>query len=179
MFKNVLVLSGSPRKRGNSDSLCDQFMNGAEEAGHQTEKIFLRDRKINYCIGCNACQRNGGICVHKDDMTEILEKMIAADVIVLAAPVYFYSMDAQMKTLIDRTYARHMEIQSKKVYLIVTGGGDAEHYFDTAIAGLRGFVICLPDAKEKGIICGIGVSEPGDVNGTPAIEKAYEMGRTV
>jgi multimeric flavodoxin WrbA len=96
MARKVLVLSASPRKGGNSDLLCDQFMRGAKEAGNQTEKIFLRDKKINYCIGCGVCQGKGGKCVQKDDMAEVLDKMIAADVIVMATPVYFYTMNAQM-----------------------------------------------------------------------------------
>lgn len=104
MSKKVLVLSASPRRGGNSDILCDQFMRGAEEAGHQAEKIFLRDKEINYCVACDSCLNNDGICASKDDMAEIMDKMIEADVIVMATPVYFYTMDAQMKTVIDRTY---------------------------------------------------------------------------
>ena len=100
MSKNILILSGSPRKGGNSDILCDRFMEGARESGHRAEKVFLRDKNIGYCIGCEACHQNNGVCVQKDDMAGILEKMIAADVIVMATPVYFYTMDAQMKTLI-------------------------------------------------------------------------------
>ncbi|BBB92552.1 MAG TPA: flavodoxin family protein [Methylomusa anaerophila] len=93
MSKTVLILSSSPRRGGNSDLLCDQFMLGAKEAGNKAEKIFLRDKKINYCVGCEACQGNVGNCVQQDDMTEILEKMITADVVVMATPVYFYTMD--------------------------------------------------------------------------------------
>jgi multimeric flavodoxin WrbA len=89
MSKKVLVLSASPRRGGNSDLLCDQFMLGAEEAGHQVEKIFLRDKQINYCFACDSCQGNGGICAHDDDMAQVLDKMIAADVLVMATPVYF------------------------------------------------------------------------------------------
>jgi len=104
MSKKVLVLSGSPRKGGNSDILCDQFMLGAEEAGNQAEKIFLRDKEINYCVACDTCKRNGDICNQDDDMAEVLDKMIAADVIVMATPVYFYTMNAQMKTLIENRH---------------------------------------------------------------------------
>ena len=106
MSKNILILSGSPRRGGNSDILCDRFMEGARESGHRAEKVFLRDKNIGYCIGCEACHQNNGVCVQKDDMAEILGKMIAADVIVMATPVYFYTMDAQMKTLIDYLYAK-------------------------------------------------------------------------
>ncbi len=80
MSKKVLVLSTSPRQGGNPDMLCDQFMLGAKEAGNQAEKIFLRDKKINYCVGCYACNGEAN-CIQQDDMAEVLEKMIAADVI--------------------------------------------------------------------------------------------------
>ena len=88
MSKKVLVLSASPRKGGNSDLLCDQFMLGAKEAGNQAEKIFLRGKKINCCVGCYACKGRGN-CAQQDDMAEVLENMIAADVIVMATPVNF------------------------------------------------------------------------------------------
>jgi multimeric flavodoxin WrbA len=114
MAKKVLILSASPRKGGNSDLLCDQFLLGAEESGNEAEKIFLRNRKINHCLACGACQSNGGKCMQKDDMAEMLDKMIAADVLVMATPVYFYSMNGQMKTLIDRTYARYTRIRDKE-----------------------------------------------------------------
>ena len=111
MSKNIVILTGSPRKGGNSDLLCDQFMLGAKEAGHGVEKIYLSDKRINHCSACGACQGNGGRCVQQDDMAEVLDKMIRADVIVMATPVYFYTMNGQMKTLIDRTYARYTEDQ--------------------------------------------------------------------
>lgn len=72
-MKNVLILSGSPRRNGNSDLLCDEFFRGAEDAGNQVEKIFVRDKKIGYCNACYGCRKNGK-CVIKDDMAEILEK---------------------------------------------------------------------------------------------------------
>ncbi len=112
MSKKVLVLSASPRRGGNSDLLCDQFMKGAQEVGHEVEKIFLKDKKINYCMGCGTCYNGKKSCPQKDDMAEVLEKMIAADVIVMATPVYFYTMAAQMKTLIDRTCSSYTEIKS-------------------------------------------------------------------
>lgn len=115
MSKKVLILSGSPRRNGNSDILCNEFKKGAEESGNEVEKIFLRDKNINYCTGCYACSKVGK-CVQKDDMAEILQKMIDADVIVMSTPVYFYTMDGQMKTLIDRTVARYTKITNKEFY---------------------------------------------------------------
>ena len=91
MSKKVLILSSSPRRNGNSDHLCNEFMRGAAEAGHQVEKILLKDKHINYCTGCSVCSMYGKPCPQKDDAAEVVEKMIAADVIVMATPVYFYT----------------------------------------------------------------------------------------
>ena len=96
MNKKVLILSASPRREGNSDTLCNEFLRGAKEAGHDAEKIFLRDKKINYCTGCGLCNDNGYTdCSQKDDATEIIEKMVQADVIVMATPVYFYTKPSE------------------------------------------------------------------------------------
>jgi multimeric flavodoxin WrbA len=178
MGKKVLILSGSPRKGGNSDFLCDQFMQGAKEAGNEAEKIFIRDRKINYCVACDAC-RGTGKCVHQDDMAEILEKMIAADVIVMASPVYFYTLDAQLKTLIDRTVARYTEITGKELYFIITAADTSIPMMQRTIECFRGFAACLNGAKEKGIIYGVGAWNAGEIKHTKAVQEAYEMGQNV
>lgn len=89
MSKKVLILSGSPRKGGNSDLLCDEFMRGAQDGGNTVEKIRVVEKKIAPCIGCYYCDKNGGKCVQPDDMAELLQKMIDADVLVLASPRVF------------------------------------------------------------------------------------------
>ena len=93
MNKKVLIISGSPRKGGNSDLLCDEFMRGALESGNEVEKIRVAEKKISFCSACYYCRQSGGVCAKKDDMADILQKVIDADVIVLASPVYFYSID--------------------------------------------------------------------------------------
>ncbi len=178
MSKKVLVLSASPRKGGNSDQLCDQFMLGAKEAGNLTEKIFLRDKKIGYCTGCGSCVASHN-CVQKDDMAEVLEKMIAADVIVMATPVYFYTMNGQMKTMIDRTCPRYTEISNKEIYFIVTAADSKKQAMERTLEGFRGFTSLLSGAKEKGIIYGTGAWNMGDIIGSKAMVQAHEMGKTV
>ncbi len=178
MSKNVLVLSSSPRRNGNSDLLCDQFITGAEEAGNIAEKVFLRDKKINYCTGCGFCFENGK-CSQKDDMAELLEKMIAADVIVMATPVYFYTMCGQMKTLIDRTCARYREIKNKDFYVIVTAAVDSKLAMDRTLEEFRGFTGLLDNAKEKGVIYGIGAWNKGDVKEMPVMQEAFQMGMAI
>ena len=133
MSKKVLILSGSPRKGGNSDILCDEFARGAMEAGHEVEKIRVAEKKIGYCRACYAC-RGTGVCAIKDDMTEVLQKMIDADVLVLASPIYFYSIDAQLKALIDRTVARWLEVKNKEFYYIVTAADEALASADTTLS---------------------------------------------
>ena len=177
MAKKVLVLSASPRKGGNSDLLCDQFMLGATDAGHQVEKIFLRDKRIGHCTACDACQGNGGRCVQQDDMAEILDRMIRADVIVMATPVYFYTMNGQMKTLIDRTYARYTEIIDKEFYFIMTAAVKRKDLLERTLESFRGFTSCLGRAREKGVIQGTGAWNLGDIKGSPAMTQAYEMGK--
>ena len=178
MSKRGLILSSSPRKHGNSNTLCDRFMEGAIEANHQVEKVVLAEKKINYCTGCYACKKNGR-CAQKDDMAQILDSMAAADVIVLATPVYFYTMCAQMKTVIDRTVARYTKISGKDFYFIVTAAVTSKAALERTIEGFRGFTSCLPGAKEKGIVYGTGAWEIGDILTRPAMKQAYEMGKAL
>lgn len=179
MCKKILILSGSPRTGGNSDILCDEFQRGAEERGHYVEKIRVASKDVHPCIACYHCRENGGECVFKDDMAEILQKMIEADVLVLASPVYFYSIDAQLKAVIDRTVARWLEVKNKEFYYIVTMADEEASSADTTLACFRGYADCVTGAVEKGVIIGSGVYEPGTVKQTPAMEKAYEMGKNV
>jgi multimeric flavodoxin WrbA len=178
MSKKILILSSSPRKHGNSNALCDRFMEGAIESSHQVEKVVLAEKKINYCTGCYAC-RSKGLCAQKDDMAQILDSMIAVDVIVLATPMYFYTMCAQMKTAIDRTVARYTEIINKDFYFIVTAADSNKAALERTIEGLRGFTSCLPGAKEKGIVYGAGAWEIGDILTSRAMKQAYEMGKAL
>lgn len=176
MKKHILVISSSPRQNGNSDVLCDQFIHGAQKVGHQVEKIPLRDVNIHYCTGCGTCYRAGKPCVQKDDMGPILQKMIAVDVIVMATPVYFYTMCAQMKMLIDRTCSRYTEIRNKEFYFIVTAADGNKQALERTIEGFRAFTSCLDGAEEKGVVYGTGVWNIGDIQKSDAMKDAYEMG---
>lgn len=177
MKKKILIIAGSPRIGGNSDTLCDQFMDGARSSGHEVEKIYLSKQSIHYCIGCNACQ-NTHICFQKDDMQSIIEKMKEAKVIVLATPVYFYSMSAQMKTMIDRSVPAYLQLVDKEFYFIATAAEPKEE-IERTIDSLRGFTDCLPNAVVKGIVYGGNAWNIGDIKEQSAMEVAYQMGRSV
>ncbi len=178
MSKTVLILSASPRKGGNSDTLCDQFRDGAMEANHRVDKVFLAEKEINYCRGCYAC-KGSGKCAQEDDMAHILDSMIKADVIVMATPVYFYTMCAQMKTLIDRTVARYREIPGKEFYFILAAADSSKPAMARTIEGFRAFTSLLRGAKEKGVVYGTGAWEIGDIKTSRAMKEAYEMGQAV
>lgn len=178
MNRKILILSGSPRKGGNSDILCDEFMRGARESGNEVEKIRVAEMNIGFCRACYACRENG-VCAIKDDAAEILQKMIDADVLVLASPVYFYSIDAQLKALIDRTVARWTEIKNKELYYIMTAADSEAEAMETTLACFRGYADCISGAKEMGIIYGTGVYKKGEVCATKAMREAYETGLEV
>ena len=163
MTKKVLILSSSPRRGGNSDTLCNEFMRGAIESGNEAEKVFLRDKTIHYCTGCSTCSLHGKPCPQKDDAAEIIEKMVAADVIVMATPVYFYTMSAQMKTLIDRCCGLYTEMKNKEFYFIVTAAEDDRKLMERTVDTFQGFLDCLENPTIKGVVYGLSlihISEP-------------------
>lgn len=177
-MKKVLILSSSPRRGGNSDRLCDEFMRGATEAGHKAEKIFLRDKTVNYCTGCGVCG-SGKPCPQKDDAAGIVDKMVAADVIVMATPVYFYTMSAQMKTLIDRCCGRYTEMSDKTFYFIATAADGNRKNMLRTIDTFQGFLDCLDNPATGGSILATGVWQAGDVEHSPAMAEAYRMGKNI
>ena len=126
MSKRILVLSTSPRIGGNSETLADVFIKGAEEAGHETKKICLYDKKIEFCKGCLGCQTTGK-CILRDDAERIIAQMKAMDVLVFATPIYFYEMSGQMKTLLDRTNPLFpAEYEFRDIYLLATSADEAK-----------------------------------------------------
>lgn len=179
MNKKVLIISASPRKGGNSDTLCEQFMKGAVEAGNLVEKLRLSELKIDYCSACYACKKLGH-CIKQDDMQLVLDKMAESDVIVLATPVYFYTMSAQLKTMIDRTLggAKNPHLRNKEFYIIVTAA-DSKAEMERTVDGIRGYLECLPGAKEMGVIYGAGAWQLGDILQNPAMQEAYTAGKNV
>ena len=162
MSKKVLIISSSPRRGGNSDLLCDEFLKGAKEAGHDAEKIFLKDKKINYCEDCGTCYKNNKPCVQKDDMKEILDKMLEADVIVMATPV-----------------TKYLEIKNKDFYFIATAATEDEKEMVRTIDGFRGFLDCLEDVREKGVILAHSVWNKEEVKDKKYMQDAYNLGLNV
>ena len=103
-MKKILVIVGGGRPRGNTAQLVDAFIRGAQEAGHQVEKVSLLQTEVKGCLGCNAC-RYGKPCVQKDGFQGVADKILAADLIAFASPLYFWTISSRLKALIERFYA--------------------------------------------------------------------------
>lgn len=110
-------------------------------------------------------------------MTEVLQKMLDADVIVLSSPVYFYSISAQLKAVIDRFVARWLEFKNKEFYYIMASAENETTTMDCTLECFRGFAACLEGSKEMGMNYEKGVYGCAEINGTPFIQQAYQMGK--
>ena len=179
MNKKVLILSSSPRKGGNSETLAAAFANGALEAGNLVETVHLREKNYGFCRGCLACQKLGH-CVIRDDAVEVTAKMHDADVLVFATPVYYYSVSGQLKTMLDRANPLFgSDYAFTEAYLLATAAEDGRSTFDGAKKAVQGWVDCFSRCTLAGTVFAGGVNGVGDIAGRPALEQAQRMGRGV
>ena len=174
---NILILSGSPRKGGNTDLLVEAFVKGASQK-HHVEVVSVHDNMVNPCMGCNACFKSkDNTCVQKDDMQTIYDKMGHADMLVIASPVYFYGLSAQLKAVIDRC---HNPIRDtfpiKKMALLLVGAATLPELFDSILAQCQ---LCLNFFKleDAGRVLVRGVKDKGDIKNTNALNEAFELGQ--
>ena len=176
---NILILSGSPRKGGNTELLVEAFVKGASQK-HHVEVVSVHDYKVNPCMGCNACFKSeSNSCVQKDDMPLIYEKMAVADMLVIASPVYFYGLSAQLKAVIDRFHNPIRDTYHiKKTALLLVGAASLPELFDSILAQYR---LCLNFFKleDVGRVLVRGVKDKGDIQNTEAIQKANELGLNI
>ena len=178
-MKKVVVITTSMRAGSNSQVLAEQFAEGAKAAGNEVEFISLRGKEIKFCVGCLACQKLGA-CVIKDDANDIMAKVLEADVVCWATPIYYYEMSGQMKTLIDRMNAMYpKDYKFRDIYLLTTAAEDEAETPKRAEAGLSGWIDCYSKSRLVGtLFCG-GVTMPRDIEGNGKLQEAYEMGKNV
>jgi multimeric flavodoxin WrbA len=176
---NILILSGSPRKGGNTELLVEAFAKGASQK-HHVEVVSVHDYKVNPCMGCNACFKNkANVCVQNDDMSLIYEKMSRADMLVIASPVYFYGLSAQLKAVIDRFHNPIRDtFRLKKMALLLVGAATLPELFDSILAQYR---LCLNFFKleDVGHVLVRGVKDKGDIRNTDALQEAFHLGSNV
>ena len=178
-MKKVVVISTSLRAGSNSQQLAEQFAEGAKAAGNEVEFITLRGKEIKFCVGCLACQKLGA-CVINDDVNDIMAKVLEADVVCWATPIYYYEMSGQMKTLIDRMNAMYpKDYKFRDVYLLATATEDEEYVPERAETGLTGWIDCYPKSRLAGtLFCG-GVPMPHSIDGNSKLKEAYELGKNI
>ena len=177
-MSKITILVGSPRKDGNTERLVDAFIKGTG-SNNTIEVISVTDHKVNSCIGCNSCfMREGHECFQNDDMVKIYSKMKEADVVIIASPVYFYGISAQLKAVIDRLHTpMRNEFHVKKLGLILVGAAQLPELFD---AILKQYELILKFFKlaDAGKVLIRGVREKVDLK-EEDLELAYLFGKSM
>lgn len=176
-MKNILVISTSLRPRSNSHALAEAFADGARAAGGNVEVVSLRDKRIEFCRGCLACQKTGR-CVINDDAPGIVGKMHDADVIAFATPIYYYEMCGQMKTLLDRANPLFGgDYRFTDIYMLSSAADEGPSVPERAVAGLTGWIDCFERARLRETVFAGGVTDQGEIEGHPALREAFETGK--
>lgn len=180
MVKTILIFKGSPREHGNSSCLAEKAAEGARAAGAEVESFILHRMDIRPCDACDTCQETG-ICVLKDDMQSLYPKLRKAEAIIIASPIYWFTMSAQTKLFIDRWYALESPqgnaLKGKQFGILLTYG-DSDPYNSGAVNAIRTFQDMLRyiGGNLNGIVYGTAMDE-GDVQKQPGLlDRAYQLG---
>ena len=134
---NILIVQGSPHKNGTTHAMTEAFLSGVDQTRHAVETIWLGEKKVAPCLGCEYCRNHDGLCVHGDDMAELLPNVLASDLVVFVTPIYYFGFSAQLKAFIDRFYAVNTRLRAqteKKAILLCAGGGKEEWIPDGILA---------------------------------------------
>ncbi len=173
----IVILQGSPNKKGSTDILTEEFTRGAREAGHEVRRFDLTDLTIHPCTGCVACGYEGP-CVQKDDNRIVRASMLDADMVVFATPLYYYGMSAQMKTVVDRFCSYNSSITGRhmKSALLTVAWNSDDWTFDALESHYQTLVRYL-DFEDCGMVLGRGCGSPSMTKRSPYPKMAYELGR--
>lgn len=178
----VLVIIGA-KKNGNTDKLVKRFIEGAVSAGHEVDTEYLFTKKdVHGCIDCQSCKRNGGVCVWKDDLAPMLEKVLAADVLVFASPVYYFSISSQLKMFMDRTYAIIEKIRDKKFYFIATAEGPSDTFEEDlkrVVEPIQGWIDCFEGMRFEKMIHCFDMGTIQDITKSDAWQEALMIGASI
>lgn len=173
----IVILQGSPNKSGSTSILTESFTQGATEAGHMVERIDISSKKIKACTGCVACGYNGP-CVQKDDNEQIKEAILSADMIVLATPLYYFGMSAQLKTVVDRFCAYNSSINRKNMKsALLTVAWNADDWTFAALEAHYRTLVKYLNFQDAGMVLGKGCGSPSMTNSTGYPKMAYKLGR--
>lgn len=180
-MKNILLLHSSPRKNGNSNALAESFIAGAQAAGHKVQRINIGQADIHPCIACEYCRTHNQQCRFNDAMQEIAAAVLTADCVVMAAPLYFYGLPAQLKAAIDRFYVfgPQYPIRGKETALLMTAADTTLSSFDGAVKNYELALIDYLKWQDRGRILVPGVYDSEDIKNNPALDKAYQLGLAI
>lgn len=175
-MSKIVVLSGSPRKNGNTELLVSSFIEGAQ-INNDVEVISIREYHVNPCIGCNACRNNSEKkCFQNDDMKTIFNKLSDADILVIASPVYFYGISAQLKAIIDRFHSpERKQIGINGLVMLLVGADTIPDLFDS-IQSQYQLTLNYFHLKNYGVITVGGVEEKAAIKGNAKLKDAYSLG---
>lgn len=173
----ILVLEGSPNKKGSTHLLADCFRQGAQEAGHTVQRLDVAHAKIHPCTGCIHCGYQGP-CVQKDDMKTIRGEILGADMLVFATPLYYYGMSAQLKTLVDRFCAFNSSLQNKRMKsaLLTVAWNSEDWTFDALVSHYKTLVRYL-HFQDMGMVLGYGCGTPAMTSHSFFPQEAYQLGK--
>lgn len=168
---------GSPNRNGSTNILVNEFVRGAEEAGHSCEIVDVCHADIHPCTGCVACGYEGP-CVQKDDVEAIRGKLLNTDMVVFATPLYYYGLSAQLKTLVDRFCAFNSSLNRRHLKsALITVAWNADYWtFDALSAHYRTLVRYI-NFEDKGMVLGYGCGTPGMTKRSRYMREAYELGK--
>lgn len=173
----ILILEGSPNRKGPSNMLADYFRQGAEEAGHSVEIIDAAHAEIHPCMGCVRCGYEGP-CAQKDGMEEIRGKLLNADMLVFVTPLYYYGMSAQLKILIDRFCAFNSSIQRKHMKsALLTAAWNADDWTFEALEAHYKTLVRYLNLEDMGMVLGYGCGTPSSTKHSRFPEQAYRLGK--
>lgn len=181
MAKKIVILNGSPRQHGNTAELIHSFTKGAEEAGHTVTHFYLRGMDVHPCLGClQGTKHTDKPCVQRDDMDKIYPAYEEADVVVLASPMYYWSITGLLKVAFDRlfavTEARNYETPAKNCILLMAAEGDTEQNAKPVLDYYHTLLQELSWHNAGSIIAG-GNMQVGDIKGKPALQEAFVLGK--
>lgn len=183
-MKRILVITGSPRKNGNSSTLAESFIKGATEAGHQITRYDAASKEIKSCIGCNNCfSKENMACIFKDDFNELATFIMQSDIIVFVTPLYWFTYTAKLKAAIDKFYSLLIgdkpEAKNKEAILLAVCGDERIAEFDTLIQQHK-MMITANKWTEIGQLLVPGVLAKGDIsNKVEYLAKAEKLGRSI
>lgn len=176
---NIVVLTGSPRKNGNSTYLAEQFIKGAEEKGHKVFRFDCAFKQVEPCRACNHCGMNGP-CLFNDDFQELRPRLVEADMVVFATPMYYFGISAQMKRVIDRFYAINGQIKGapKKAAFMMTYANTSKQEAEPMLAHYYTLIDYL-GWTNVGSVVASGVWTAGSVQSTNYPQQAYQLGKNL